>query len=240
MPGQSLVNTCFSNQSLQSINEFEWIDVRSDQGELLLADTARYVEFTALVVGHSYAVEVPATSDRWTDGTTSDQHADTAISNDNGATWEPLNADTSIIDCAEHDTLENSYKAKFTMADGQIWKIRVNDTDGAFADNGGALGFKFYVLCDGMACTGSLPNDSVGSGSIPAVSIQGGGDVCQIAVVRHLYFRLYVQPWQHHFGMGAIFKFIHFALYGMVSKTNERVSQRSQWVQNQRAARYSL
>lgn len=183
--GQTIENTCFQGLSLQSINEFDWIDVRSEEGEQLVADTARYTEFVSLTPGKSYAVETPVGQGPWNDGTT--DKWDVALSKDNGVTWVPVSmSNTDIIDCASQNIIDHTMTAKFTVTEGDVWKIRVNDTDGAFADNTGNMAYKFYVLCDGMACTGSVPNDAVGPGSIPAVSVsgQGGGDVCNIGVIR--------------------------------------------------------
>lgn len=184
--GQSVVNTCFDGWSLQEINPFEWLDVKAEAGEIMTADTARYQEFVALVPGRVYAVETPAGQGPWGSfdalGT---ERYDVALSKDNGATWEEVNADSTIVDCTARELIGGVWKAKFTVAEGDVWKIRVNDTNGAFADNTGNMAYKLYVLCEGMACTGSVPNDSTNStNGIPAVSIQGGGDVCQLAVLR--------------------------------------------------------
>ncbi len=177
--GQTIDNTCFSGLSFQSINEFDWLDVRDEAGEILSADTARYEEFIALVPGRQYAVETPVGQGPWT--TDGEDHYDVAITNDNGVTWEEISMDSTMIDCADRELIGHVWKAKFTMEEGQVWKLRVNDTAGAFADNGGNMAYKFYVLCEGMACTGSVPDDS---NNIPAISIQGGGNVCNIPVMR--------------------------------------------------------
>lgn len=180
-PGQSIVNTCLDGWSLQIINEFDWLDVRDEGGEVLSADTARYEEFIALVPGRSYLVETPAGQGPWGSfDALSTQRWDTALSPDNGGTWEEISRDSVTVDCTDYNPVGHVWRAKFTVSEGEVWKIRVNDEAGAFANNTGNMAYKLYVLCEGMACTGSVPND----GDIPAVSIQGGGDVCQLALIR--------------------------------------------------------
>jgi len=183
------VNTCFDGLSLQVLNEFERVGSlalgpRDELGSALAADTARYTEFIALTVGNSYAVEIPVNNERWTDGTSTTGRSDAAISKDNGVTWHDILDDgiDGIVDCYKTDAIGTN-TIKFTVADGDVWKIRVNDTDGAFDDNGGSLAYKFYGLCEGMSCTASIPNDST-TNSIPAITVQGGGNVCTLAVMR--------------------------------------------------------
>lgn len=179
-PGQSIINTCLDGWSLQILNEFDWLDVRDEDGEVLSADTARYEEFIALVPGRSYLVETPAGQGPWKSfDDLSTLRWDTALSPDNGTTWEPISYDSIFINCAGYNEIDHTWRARFTVQEGEVWKIRVNDTAGNFANNTGNMAYKFYVLCEGMACTGSIPNDD-----IPAVSIQGGGDVCALALVR--------------------------------------------------------
>jgi hypothetical protein len=156
--------------------------VRAEAGQLLTTDNQRFEEFVALVPGRSYLVETPAGQGPWKTQTFGGEDRwTTAISKDNGTTWHELGFDNPDIDCASRVLVGNIWSAKFTVAENEVWKIRVNDTAGAFSDNGGNMAFKFYVLCEGMSCTGSLPNDS---DNIPAVSIQGGGNVCAMAVMR--------------------------------------------------------
>jgi hypothetical protein len=179
--GPSVENTCLNGWSLQAIDEFTWIDVRSEPGQILTTDNQRYEEFISLVPGRTYVVETPAGQGPWIDASGGASKWTTALSKDNGTTWNELGYDNPDIDCAVNNAIGHVWKARFTVQEGDLWKIRVNDTAGAFSDNGGNMAFKFYVLCEGMSCTGSLPNDS---DNIPAISIQGGGNVCSMAVVR--------------------------------------------------------
>jgi len=179
--GQTVENTCLDGYSLQIINEFEWLDVRSETGELISADTARYEEFNGLVEGRTYMIETPAGQGPWNDGSASSW--DIAVTNDNGATWQSVDFDNTDVDCVDRDLIGHIWKARITVAEGDVWKIRVDDTAGAFADNSGNMAYKVYVLCEGMACTGSVPNDSTVNG-IPGITVQGGGDVCTIPIIR--------------------------------------------------------
>lgn len=187
--GQTIKNTCLDGWSLQSINGFDWLDVRDESGEILSSDTARYEELIALVPGRSYLVETPAGEGPWGSfDALNVQRWDTALSPDNGQHWEAISRDSVFVDCVDYNPFGHVWRAKFTAQEGDVWKIRVNDDAGAFDNNTGNMAYKFYALCQGMACTGSLPNDSTTNG-IPAITIQastikGGGDVCTIAVMR--------------------------------------------------------
>jgi hypothetical protein len=135
-------------------------------------------------------VETPVSQGPWGsfDALSTDRW-DIALTNNNGEYWEGYlasktgNEDNILGDCYDYDPIDHRLRIKFTAQDGDLWKIRVNDEDGAFSDNTGNMAYKFYVLCEGMACTGSVPNDSTTNG-IPAISIQGAGNVCSIAVMR--------------------------------------------------------
>jgi hypothetical protein len=186
-PGQSISNTCFNGwYGEEFMNGFDWIDVREQDGELIAADTARWEEFNGLIAGRTYMIETPAGQGPWWNGSdTNTKKWDVAVTNDNGTTWEPVTLASTMIDCASYDAVGHVWKARISVSEGQVWKIRVNDTNGGFADNQGNMAYKLQVLCDHPACTPSIPNDSNSpSNQIGAITIQGGGDVCAIPVVR--------------------------------------------------------
>ena len=90
----------------------------------------------------------------------------------------------TLIDCSSKELIGNVWKARFTAQEGDVWKIRVNDAPGEFLNNSGNMAYKFYVLCEGMSCTGSVPNDSTTGDGTFSGNIQSGGEVCSLAVLR--------------------------------------------------------
>lgn len=174
----SVVDTCLDGLNLQVINEFEWIDEKNQNGELLLSDNIRWPEYTALVPGVTYVVQAPVEAIDQCAGDAGSE-CKFQVSNDGGATWYVVDDEVSPLTCAVKDDPPSSiWRARFTAAAGEIWKIRVNDMDGNFINNSGATAFKFYKDCSGEDC---IPIDE---DELPAVSVQGGGDVCKIAIMR--------------------------------------------------------
>lgn len=183
-PGQTVVNTCMGGWARQILNESEIIKVRDEMGNKISAATARYDEFVNLVPGRMYYIETPANFGPWKSEAGGSNRWDTALSRDNGVTWQPLDFDNTDIECAGRMLVGNVWYARFLVEEGDVWRIRVNDSQGAFADNGGSMAYKLYAVCEHPCGIVSLPNDSQGTDGIPAITIQGGGNVCTIPVMR--------------------------------------------------------
>lgn len=184
--GQSLVPTCLNGwYGEEVLNGFDWIDVRNQEGELIAADTARYEEFNGLIAGRTYLITTPAGQGPWWSAESANtKRWDVAVTNDGGTNWEGVAlSGNTMIDCAQYNEVSHEWQIRVTVQEGEIWKIRVNDDAGAFDNNAGNMAYKLQTMCDHPACTPSIPNDST-TGGIPAISIQGGGDVCTLPIVR--------------------------------------------------------
>lgn len=176
---QAVQNDCLDGLQLQVINEFEWIDEKDESGELLLSDTPRWPEYVALIPGATYVVQAPVQPFDQCAGD-SNSECKFQVTNDNGATWFVVDDTISPLTCSvKEDSPSNIWKGRFTVTEGEQWKIRVNDTDGNFINNSGSTAFKFYRHCETAAMCIPIDEDD-----IPGVSVQGGGDVCKIAIVR--------------------------------------------------------
>lgn len=175
---QNVTSTCLDGLNLQVINEFTRIDEKNQMGEMLLSNSPRWPELVALVPGVTYVVQSPVQ--------TIDQCAGDPgsgckfqISNDGGQTWYAVDDQISPIECAvKEDAPSTIWRARFVAQEGEIWKIRVNDMDGNFVNNDGYTGFKLFKDCSGQEC---IP---IPESQIPAISIQGGGNVCNIPIMR--------------------------------------------------------
>ena len=71
---------------------------------------------------------------------------DAAVSSDNGVTWNAIDTDTPGAECLSDDQQGRYFMYKFTVVAEQIWKIRVNDEAGDFANNGGSLSYHLYRI----------------------------------------------------------------------------------------------
>ena len=255
------VNTCFDGWSFQPLNEFEWLDVRAEGGEILTPDSARYEEYNGniingagdsvyidggLVGGVTYAVETPAGQGPWYSSPERVTHWDIALSSDNGATWFSYDESNTPVDCYSINDIDHTIKIKFIMQEGQVWKIRVNDTNENFGDNTGNMAYKFYALCEGMSCTASIPNDSTtGDGTYSGVN--AGGNVCSAAIVRPAPFTLseltdlgnYFGAWFQYASLG-IFRYMAWCqvhtnkLMAFLNefKTVEPLATVYEWIEN--------
>jgi hypothetical protein len=174
------------------INPHEWIDVTKEEGELI-ASLAQYAEYNGLLAAGAelppeiwkdpnslgnYILEVEYGTGPWYDGETETQHYGVELSNDGGVTWEELDSDTSIVVCSTVDPLRHYWRALIHVEElGEVWMIRVADsaTD-VFADNTGNLAYILYTA-------GGFEVPPSDNSNIGYISVQGGGDVCQIAPV---------------------------------------------------------
>lgn len=114
-----------------------------------------------LSVGTQYILEI--NGGPWDDDDTDDvggARFDAAISKDNGATWYPMDGSAPGMDCISSTQDDRYVQIRFTVQDGEIWKIRVNDADGDFANNGGNLGYTlltFQLINGGPSGTAMQP-----------------------------------------------------------------------------------
>lgn len=114
-----------------------------------------------LSVGTQYILEI--NGGPWDDDDTDDvggARFDAAISKDNGATWYPMDGSAPGMDCISSTQDDRYVQIRFTVQAGEIWKIRVNDADGDFANNGGNLGYTlltFQLINGGPSGTAMQP-----------------------------------------------------------------------------------
>lgn len=114
-----------------------------------------------LSVGTQYILQI--NGGPWDDDDTDDvggARYDAAISKDNGATWYPMDGSAPGMDCISSTQDDRYVQIRFTVQAGEIWKIRVNDADGDFANNGGNLGYTlltFQLINGGPSGTAMQP-----------------------------------------------------------------------------------
>lgn len=172
------IDTCLDGLNLQVINEFEWIDEKRTMGEMLLSDNIRWPEYVALQPGTTYVVQSPVDATGQCAGDPGSE-CKFQITKDGGENWYQVDDVPSPLECAvKEDAPSTRWKGRFTVAEGETWMIRVNDIDGNFTNNTGETAFKLYKDCSGESCIPISEND------LPTISIQGGGDICRIAVMR--------------------------------------------------------
>jgi hypothetical protein len=70
-----------------------------------------------------------------------------AVSSDNGVTWYTLGEDdVPGMECEQVDQQSRYRVIRFTVQDGEVWKIRVDDDAGDFGNNGGNLAYTIIAL----------------------------------------------------------------------------------------------
>lgn len=123
----------------------------------------------ALSVGNTYAVSIAGGP--WDDGDTDTEHYDAAVSSDNGTTWYSFDdQDNPDITCAQPDQSHHYWTIVFTVQEDQRWKIRVDDAEGQFADNGGSLQYHLWILTQ-PGEIGGKPGDTVHDGRTGACAL---------------------------------------------------------------------
>lgn len=134
----------------------EWIPVKFEEGTYVKGNINGGVGANGLTttiteqilsVGGTYVIQIAGGpwDDDESDETLGDQYG-AAVSSDNGVTWFPIDQDTPGAECLSVDQEGNRFQFKFTVSDGEIWKIRVNDESGDFANNGGNLAYHLYRI----------------------------------------------------------------------------------------------
>jgi hypothetical protein len=166
--GSSITGCTTTGYSISEIgNVVEWIPVQDEEGRMITSTSAVYAEISGLVSGNTYIIETSRGG--WTDGESETQRYSAQVSSDGGATWHSMDGTNPDVNCWE--VVSVSYrKIEVTAIDGQIWKIRVADTETeTFVDNGGNLGYTIKGLV--------LPDDELVQGEFnlmgcntPAVS----------------------------------------------------------------------
>lgn len=182
---------CMDQWQLTVIEPHGTIPVRDEQGTIIKSEY-NYPENNGLLPDLSggdpnyngtsngnYVIEIEYGSGPWRDGETSTDHYDAQLSADGGVTWYDMSdRDAPILDCAVQDQIKRYWKARIHVEQGQVWKIRVGDTEtSVFSDNSGNLAYVLYSAFDHPGVP--MPIDP---NSIPAISVNGG-DVCLMAIV---------------------------------------------------------
>lgn len=170
-PGQAIDPwaTCKDGNVLNLINSMSWITVWDPQGSVVNGVQANGSgqQVGGLVIGETYSIHI--VQGPWYDGETNDQHYDAQLSSDNGGSWYDIGdrSDPGIY-CAEEDQNKQGWWAIFTVKSGQLWRVRVADTDTAkFQDNTGNLAYELYGM-SGEDVPGMPP------GSIIPPSLENG------------------------------------------------------------------
>lgn len=171
--------------SVPAINEHEWIPPQDVEGVNLMPtlsytpgndpnnDGIIFWGDPGLQAGHDYMVETA--SGPWHDGENEDDFYSAQLSSDGGSTWYAF-ADHPDVICATHDQINHYWKAIFHADTGQVWKIRVADTEtAAFTDNSGNLAYKLNLVNE-------FPVD--GPGALVEDYNPGAFDVCAQSLVR--------------------------------------------------------
>jgi len=181
-------------QYLPPLNSLEPIPVRQEEGIRLLpmetspevidtnGDGLIWWENLWLMPGHIYWVETTNVLSReWTDGG-ADTHDGKAawLSSDDGVTWYSFETHPDVICYHQMPNPEQYWEAIFEVTEGQKWKIRVADDESAFADNGGSLYYKLYLVNEfpdspwpPPACDPAVdPDCGIGGGEVFDICIQ--------------------------------------------------------------------
>lgn len=148
-PGDELDpwTSCFDGNVVYMLNSLTFIPVKDEEGI--------YINGTNILTGgneiqllqptETYKLQIE--EGPWTDGEGGNNHFDAAISADNGVTWYDLaDKDNPNIICGDVDFVGQHRSVYFTVQEGQKWKIRVNDEEGEFTDNGGNLAYSLYSV----------------------------------------------------------------------------------------------
>lgn len=140
-----------------------FIPVKMDIGTYVKENNYGTVTETSgsvLSAGTQYIIEIG--SGPWDDDDTDEiggTRFDAAISKDNGVTWSPIDGSTPGMDCISITQDDRYAQIRFTVLPGEIWKIRVNDDDSDFSNNGGNLSYTLlsFKLTNGPTGTSMSP-----------------------------------------------------------------------------------
>jgi hypothetical protein len=129
-----------------------------------------------------YAVEIPVEAGPWYDGENDGGRFDAQVSPDNGTTWYDM-SDRSNPDviCAEQTGVNQLWKILVHVEPGQIWKIRIADTDTTtFDDDTGTLAYKVWSGSNDQYPQNPYPNDTDNNGF--AYDLSATSDYCSGAI----------------------------------------------------------
>ncbi len=141
-----------------------FIPVKMDSGTYVKENnygTATETSGSVLSAGTEYIIEI--SGGPWDDDDTDEiggTRFDAAISKDNGVTWSPIDGSTPGMDCISITQDDRYAQIRFTVLPGEIWKIRVNDNDSDFSNNGGNLSYmliSFNLVSGGPTGTSMSP-----------------------------------------------------------------------------------
>lgn len=149
---------CTDNRTLTQMTMKTWIPVKDESGALIrpsltgqagtstgTTQSNGFNSQTVLSVASTYVVYIQNGPWDTDEGDQTDAaNYDAAISRDNGVTWYPIGENMPFGDCVSFDQQGRYGQIMFTVAEGEIWKIRVNDTAGNFGNNGGNLAYVLY------------------------------------------------------------------------------------------------
>ena len=165
--------------SVPALNEYEIIRPQDEEGENIIP-TLTYTPGNdpdgdgiiiwgdaGLASGHIYRVET--LEGPWYDGTNPDRRYTAQLSSDGGATWYSFEEHPDVL-CYQIDQLGWYEKAFFEVTTGQVWKIRVADSEtDVFTDNTGNLAYRLNLVNE-------FPVD--GPGDLVIDYNPGAADVC--------------------------------------------------------------
>lgn len=193
--------------SVPALNEHEWIPPQDEEGVLLMP-TLTYTEGAdpdddgiifwgqpGLEPGHHYMVETK--QGPWKNGEDTTGLYSAQLSSDGGSNWYSFEGHPDVI-CADVDQLNHHWRAIFEVTDGQMWKIRVDDTETEFwPDNTGNLAYRLNLVNE-FPIEG--PGDYVYDYDL------GAFDVCSQSLVRPQALSLseigslgnYIGDWVHY------------------------------------------
>jgi len=193
--------------TVPALNEHEWIPPQDEEGVNLMP-TLTYTPGAdpdgdgiitwgdpGLAAGHDYMVETR--DGPWEDGESPSSKYTAQLSSDGGTTWYLFEAHPDVI-CYDEDQLGWYSKAIFHVDEGQVWKIRVADTEtDVFTDNTGRLAYRLNLVNE-------FPID--GPGSLVHDYDPGAFDVCSQSLVRPEALALseigsvgnYIGDWIHY------------------------------------------
>lgn len=145
-------NTCLNDYGTLPQLNHTWIPVKQEGGAIV----TQYSSGGGLAsLSTDLDYWLTTSNGPWSDGETEDNQYDAQLSSDDGLNWY-LFGEHPDITCAVKDQLGYYSTAVFHTVAGQVWKIRVADTETeVFSDNGGSLAYSIYEAVDPV----DPPND---------------------------------------------------------------------------------
>lgn len=140
-------NTCYNqyvNSSSVPLNDNAWIPVKEVNGTSIIQYGATGGGASVLTPDKDYWLETK--NGPWYDGVDTQHKYSAQLSSDGGSTWFSLSEHPDVF-CSEIDPLGSYEKAFFHVEVGEVWKIRVADTETEiFTDNTGTLAYTLHAV----------------------------------------------------------------------------------------------